>query len=77
LYLDSIVEDFGCRMQREVVQGTDDRLAPPMVSGPGDLEHVVGKLVTKDQVVGVWLGTELVGLALSDLQVRERERDEQ
>ena len=50
LYLYCVVEHLGRRMDLEVVHGCDDRLTPAVFWCPVYLQHVVSKMVAKQQV---------------------------
>lgn len=60
-YLDSVVEDLGSGVQRDILEGHDFGGLPASL---GFVEfnphHVVGKILSKLQRIDIWFGLELL-----------------
>lgn len=70
-HLDGIVEDFGGRVQHEVLQRHDFRGLPAaQATVIGDLQHVVGEVLAENEIVGLWLRVELMRRCQSHRQLR-------
>lgn len=60
-YLDSVVEDLGSRVQRDILEGHDHGGLPATLGlVEFNLHHVVGKILSKLQRPDIWLWLELL-----------------
>jgi len=64
------MKDFGCWMKNEIFEWHDFRLLPASQSSMiSDLEHVIGKVLAKHQIVCIGLWLQLVWRSQSNGQL--------